>query len=55
MKGHIATGMGGAIKNFGMGGVTKETKRMTGRELQKLAVTVADKPGAALIFYSKAK
>jgi uncharacterized Fe-S center protein len=26
-KGHIATGMGGAIKNFGMGGVTKENKR----------------------------
>jgi uncharacterized Fe-S center protein len=26
VKGHIATGMGGAIKNFGMGGVTKETK-----------------------------
>ena len=27
VKGHIATGMGGAIKNLGMGGVTKETKR----------------------------
>ena len=27
VKGHIATGMGGSIKNFGMGGVTKETKR----------------------------
>jgi uncharacterized Fe-S center protein len=27
VKGHIATGMGGAIKNFGMGGVTKEDKR----------------------------
>jgi len=27
VKGHVATGMGGAIKNFGMGGVTKETKR----------------------------
>ncbi|MDG6218723.1 MAG: DUF362 domain-containing protein [Candidatus Thermoplasmatota archaeon] len=27
VKGHIATGMGGAIKNFGMGGVTSETKR----------------------------
>jgi uncharacterized Fe-S center protein len=27
VKGHIATGMGGAIKNFGMGGVTKETKQ----------------------------
>jgi uncharacterized Fe-S center protein len=26
VKGHIQTGMGGAIKNFGMGGVTKETK-----------------------------
>ena len=26
VKGHIATGFGGAIKNFGMGGVTKETK-----------------------------
>jgi len=26
IKGHIQTGMGGAIKNFGMGGVTKETK-----------------------------
>jgi uncharacterized Fe-S center protein len=26
VKAHIATGMGGAIKNFGMGGVTKETK-----------------------------
>jgi uncharacterized Fe-S center protein len=25
-KGHIATGMGGTIKNFGMGGVTKDTK-----------------------------
>ena len=28
VKGHVATGMGGAIKNFGMGGVTKETKRI---------------------------
>lgn len=27
VKGHIATGMGGAIKNFGMGGVTKKSKR----------------------------
>ncbi|MFO7678200.1 MAG: DUF362 domain-containing protein [Thermoplasmatota archaeon] len=27
VKGHIATGMGGAIKNFGMGGVTKKTKK----------------------------
>jgi uncharacterized Fe-S center protein len=27
VKGHVATGMGGAIKSFGMGGVTKETKR----------------------------
>ena len=27
VKGHVATGMGGVIKNFGMGGVTKETKR----------------------------
>ncbi|MBN2065328.1 MAG: DUF362 domain-containing protein [Candidatus Thermoplasmatota archaeon] len=27
VKGHTATGMGGAIKNLGMGGVTKETKR----------------------------
>ncbi len=27
VKGHNATGMGGTIKNFGMGGVTKETKR----------------------------
>ncbi len=26
VKGHIAAGMGGAIKNFGMGGVTKDTK-----------------------------
>ena len=26
VKGHLQTGMGGAIKNFGMGGVTKETK-----------------------------
>ena len=26
VKGHVATGLGGAIKNFGMGGVTKETK-----------------------------
>jgi uncharacterized Fe-S center protein len=26
VKGHIQTGMGGAIKNFGMGGVTKGTK-----------------------------
>lgn len=26
VTGHVATGMGGAIKNFGMGGVTKETK-----------------------------
>ena len=26
VKGHVATGFGGAIKNFGMGGVTKETK-----------------------------
>lgn len=28
VKAHIATGMGGAIKNFGMGGITKETKKM---------------------------
>jgi len=28
VKGHIATGMGGAIKNFGMGGVTRNTKKM---------------------------
>jgi uncharacterized Fe-S center protein len=28
VKGHVATGMGGAIKNFGMGGVTKENKRI---------------------------
>ena len=28
VKGHVATGMGGAIKNFGMGGVTRKTKRM---------------------------
>lgn len=27
VKGHIATGMGGAIKNLGMGGVTKENKK----------------------------
>jgi uncharacterized protein len=27
VKGHIATGMGGAIKNFGMGGMTKKTKK----------------------------
>jgi len=27
LKGHIQSGMGGAIKNFGMGCVTKETKR----------------------------
>lgn len=27
VKGHTATGMGAAIKNLGMGGVTKETKR----------------------------
>jgi uncharacterized Fe-S center protein len=27
VKGHIGTGMGGAIKNLGMGVVTKETKR----------------------------
>ena len=27
VKGHVATGMGGAIKNLGMGGVTKETKK----------------------------
>lgn len=26
VKGHIQTGMGGAIKNFGMGGVTPESK-----------------------------
>jgi uncharacterized Fe-S center protein len=26
VKGHIQSGMGGAIKNFGMGGVTRETK-----------------------------
>ena len=26
VKGHVASGMGGAIKNLGMGGVTKETK-----------------------------
>jgi len=28
VKGHIATGMGGAIKNFGMGGVTSSSKQM---------------------------
>lgn len=28
VKGHISAGFGGAIKNFGMGGVTKETKEM---------------------------
>ncbi|RLF28517.1 MAG: hypothetical protein DRN05_03885 [Thermoplasmata archaeon] len=28
VKGHIQTGMGGAIKNLGMGGVTRETKIM---------------------------
>ena len=27
VKGHVATGMGGAIKNLGMGGVTKKTKK----------------------------
>ena len=27
LKGHISTGMGGTIKNFGMGGVTRESKR----------------------------
>lgn len=27
VKGHIATGMGGAIKNLGMGGVTKKSKK----------------------------
>ena len=27
VKGHVASGFGGAIKNFGMGGVTKETKK----------------------------
>ena len=27
VKGHIQTGFGGAIKNLGMGGVTRETKR----------------------------
>ena len=26
VKGHVATGMGGAIKNLGMGGVTKKSK-----------------------------
>lgn len=26
VTGHVATGLGGAIKNFGMGGVTKESK-----------------------------
>jgi hypothetical protein len=28
VKGHIQAGFGGAIKNFGMGGVTKETKKL---------------------------
>jgi uncharacterized Fe-S center protein len=28
VKGHVATGMGGAIKNLGMGGVTKNSKKM---------------------------
>jgi len=27
VKGHCSTGMGGTIKNFGMGGVTKQTKK----------------------------
>ena len=27
VKGHISSGMGGAIKNFGMGGVTRNTKK----------------------------
>jgi hypothetical protein len=31
IKGHIQTGFGGAIKNLGMGGVTKSTKRMLHR------------------------
>lgn len=31
VKGHIQTGFGGAIKNLGMGGVTKSTKRMIHR------------------------
>jgi len=28
VKGHVATGMGGTIKNFGMGGVTRKSKKM---------------------------
>ena len=31
VKGHIQTGFGGAIKNLGMGGVTKHTKRLLHR------------------------
>lgn len=31
VKGHVQTGFGGAIKNLGMGGVTKNTKRMIHR------------------------
>ena len=31
VKGHIQTGFGGAIKNLGMGGMTKSTKRMIHR------------------------
>ena len=31
VKGHMQTGFGGAIKNLGMGGVTKSTKRMLHR------------------------
>jgi len=31
VKGHIQAGFGGAIKNLGMGGVTKDTKRMVHR------------------------
>ncbi|HID25316.1 MAG TPA: DUF362 domain-containing protein, partial [Thermoplasmata archaeon] len=31
VKGHIQAGFGGAIKNFGMGGVTKESKEMIHR------------------------
>jgi len=28
VKGHVASGMGGTIKNFGMGGVTRNSKKM---------------------------
>jgi len=47
VKGHIQAGFGGAIKNLGMGGVTKGTKRMIHRmSIPRLSVEKCDLCGS---------